>query len=403
MADGVVGVKQSADPDRLVDNEVVVNDVGQTVYRQRTVTRKTNGRATGVLTAANANPAATQNNTAGASRTVVVLAVPDGHSSSAVELSPFSPGTQVVFEQSDTGVDGTWAATNMRRNNTPDVNESFSQIDNNPIGTNNVQLWKGTVGGIKFFRVRCAVLAAGDTITAVLETSEGVGGTFLLGNPPSFSDYFTNSSLTAPGQTVDVRTTGMGGWAIYAIGQFTGQVLFEATIDDVNWRPINGAVQGVGSLSQSATGTNVANQELTIRGSAGGLRRIRLRAASNFAGSLTVTCRAGAGTAGVFLTAPAPIAGLSAGAATTRRTVGTTAVQLDPTPLAVRSTVEVQYIATGAANNGKVHVAFGNGVSSSNGRELAPGESWTLDITAAVPLWAIASAAGQQVQLTELG
>lgn len=35
MADGVVGVKQAAAPDRYIDNEIVLNDDGDIVYRQR--------------------------------------------------------------------------------------------------------------------------------------------------------------------------------------------------------------------------------------------------------------------------------------------------------------------------------------------------------------------------------
>lgn len=35
MADGVVGVRQAATPDRFIDNEVVQNDAGQTVHRQK--------------------------------------------------------------------------------------------------------------------------------------------------------------------------------------------------------------------------------------------------------------------------------------------------------------------------------------------------------------------------------
>jgi predicted secreted hydrolase len=35
MADGSVGVKQATTPDRFIDNEIVLNDVGDSVYRQR--------------------------------------------------------------------------------------------------------------------------------------------------------------------------------------------------------------------------------------------------------------------------------------------------------------------------------------------------------------------------------
>lgn len=366
-------------------------------------TKKDNYRVTGTLTAAAAS-GAVQTVWPATPATAVVMEVPGGHSSSVVELKgTFGPNSSVVFEQSESGLDGTWAATNMRRNNTPDVNESFSQIDNNPFGTNNTQVWKGTVGGIRYFRVRCAVLAPGDSIEVIIATSEGVGGTYLLGNPPSVSDYYTDGSLTAAGQTIVVRASGMGGWAAYMVGQFSGTVHFEASIDGINYTAINAAVQGVGSLQTSKVGTGLPNQSLQVRGAAGGLRFIRLRAGGDFAGTMTGTLRTGAGTSGVFMVAPVPIAGLSAGAQTNRVVVGTSAVRLDPSALSSRTTVEVRYQATGAANNGSIWVGFSNGVTSSNGRGLLPGEAWTLDVTTAVQLWAVASAAAQQVQVTEIG
>lgn len=90
-------------------------------------------------------------------------------------------------------------------------------------------------------------------------------------------------------------------------------------------------------------------------------------------------------------------------AQTTRVSVGTVASQIDGGALATRKSVEIKYNAGGAANNGFVYVGFAAGLTTAQGRELSPGESVVLDVTSAVPIYAVSSNAAQAVQVTELG
>ena len=60
----------------------------------------------------------------------------------------------------------------------------------------------------------------------------------------------------------------------------------------------------------------------------GGLKSVRLRAGADFVGTFSGTIRAGAGTAGVFMVAPVPIAPLTA-ALTTRQAVSSTVGRID--------------------------------------------------------------------------
>lgn len=369
--------------------------------------KKQNATVTGTLVAA--AQVGSPQVYAGAGQTALMLTVPDGHASSQVYLSgTFSAGSQVFFEGSSDGTDASWFALNHRRNGDATTNDEATLLDAAPFGGPSpvgagVSNWRGSPGGVRFLRVRLGTMVAGDSVNVRITTSEGGGPVFQQGPPPMQSDNFAAGTLTGPNQTVTIRSNGGAGWAAFMNGQFSGSVFFEASIDGVNFDPINGAVQGVGTLQRAIVGTGQVNQRLVVRGGAGGLSRVRLRSGNDFVGNFTGEIRVGAGTGGVFLTAPVPIAGLGAGAQTTRNSVGTAASRIDPSPLAVRTTVEVLYQANGAANNGVVYVGFTNGVTAGNGRALSPGESWTLDLLSSIQIFAVASAAGQQVQVTELG
>lgn len=357
--------------------------------------------------AAQAN--AVQLNVEGPGRTVVQIAVPEGHASSQVFLSGvFSANSRVFFEGSADGTDGSWFLLNHRRSPDSTTNDQATLLDSSPTGGVSplgagVSNWRGALAGVRFFRVRCGAYAPGDAIAVQITTSTALGATFTNAAPPMSADNFKSGVLTAPGQTVEVNANGGSGWASFMVGQFTGAIFFEASINGTDWDPINGAVQGVGTLTRTFIGTGQVGQRLIVRGGAGGLSRVRLRAGSDFSGSMSGEIRVGAGTGGVFLTAPVPIAGLSAGAQTGRRSVGTSATQLDPVALPVRTSVEILYQANGAATGGVVYVGFSPAVSTGSGRALQPGESWTLDVTSSVPIYAVATAADQQVQITELG
>jgi hypothetical protein len=105
------------------------------------------------------------------------------------------------------------------------------------------------------------------------------------------------------------------------------------------------------------------------------------------------------GTSTVTGTVNANIEGLTS-FQTSQYTVGTSAVQLAPTPLTNRSSLSVKAVLTGT---NLVYVGNSNAVTSSTGYVLFNGDSLQLDLTPAQQIWAIASAASQTVFLLEIG
>lgn len=85
---------------------------------------------------------------------------------------------------------------------------------------------------------------------------------------------------------------------------------------------------------------------------------------------------------------------------TTQYTVGTTEVQLAPTPLSGRSSVSFK-IHTSTAND-FILFAQQAGQAALNGYRLDDGESIQLDITATSTIFVIGSSAGQLVYLLEM-
>lgn len=368
--------------------------------------RGENFETTGVLTAA-AAVNASQSNVAGPARTVVMIQVPEGHESSQVRLyGTFSAGSRVFFEGSADGSDDSWFSLNSRRNSDATTNDESSVLDASPfggpgpVGAGNSN-WRGSPGGVKFYRVRCGTFAAGDAISVKITTSTAGGPIFQQGPPPLPTDRAASGALDSVGDTVEVATSGTSSFTVLATGQWTGKIAFEQTVDGVTWRRTT-AITAPGQSHQFMAGTGAPNQSAGGRGGSGGTRRVRVLADTDFAGLANVVIRASAGSFAVALTSPVQIAGLYTASQTLRHTVGITAVRLDPSAVVGRSSVEVLYQATGAANNGVVYVGFANSVTTGNGRALQPGEAWTLDVTTTTTLWAVASNAGQQVQVTEL-
>lgn len=85
---------------------------------------------------------------------------------------------------------------------------------------------------------------------------------------------------------------------------------------------------------------------------------------------------------------------------TSQYAVGTSAVQLTPTPLANRKSMSVKAILTG---NNVVYVGNSSGVTSSTGYPLFNGDSVQLDITGSATVYAIATAAAQTIAVVESG
>lgn len=86
---------------------------------------------------------------------------------------------------------------------------------------------------------------------------------------------------------------------------------------------------------------------------------------------------------------------------TSQYAVGTSAVQIAPTPLSNRSSMSIK-VKT-ASSNDTVYIGSSSGVTTSTGYILFNGDSLQLDITAAQAVWAIGSAVGQTVYALEIG
>ena len=86
---------------------------------------------------------------------------------------------------------------------------------------------------------------------------------------------------------------------------------------------------------------------------------------------------------------------------TSRYTVGTSAIQLTPTPLSNRSAVSIKVITTSASD--AVYIGNSNGVTSGNGYFLFNADVLNMDLTSTQQIWAIGSSAGQLIAVLEIG
>lgn len=89
------------------------------------------------------------------------------------------------------------------------------------------------------------------------------------------------------------------------------------------------------------------------------------------------------------------------GFATTQYVVGTTPVQLTPSPLTGRSSTSIKVVTTTPSDT--VFIGPLNTVTISNGYPLFNGDSVQLDLTDAQTIWAVGTSAGQLVYTLEIG
>lgn len=85
---------------------------------------------------------------------------------------------------------------------------------------------------------------------------------------------------------------------------------------------------------------------------------------------------------------------------TSQYTVGTSVVQITPSPLTPRSSLSVRVTATGG---NAVFIGNNSGTTTSNGYPLYNGDTLQMDLDESQQIWAIASAAGQTVYALEMG
>lgn len=86
---------------------------------------------------------------------------------------------------------------------------------------------------------------------------------------------------------------------------------------------------------------------------------------------------------------------------TAQYTVGTSSVQITPTPLTNRSSVSVKVVTTTSTD--AVYIGTTSGVTTGTGYILFNGDSVQLDLTPSSTIYAIGTSAGQKVYSLELG
>ena len=127
-------------------------------------------------------------------------------------------------------------------------------------------------------------------------------------------DTAVTGSITAAAQTITLNLGGDSGYALEVQGTFVGTLQIERTVDGTTWRPVNGAVTGVGTIAQTLTGPG------SLQGHSGPSMAMRVNATAWTSGTATVMLRAGVGSGAVFMVAPLPAGGNAIG------TVGITAL-----------------------------------------------------------------------------
>lgn len=84
---------------------------------------------------------------------------------------------------------------------------------------------------------------------------------------------------------------------------------------------------------------------------------------------------------------------------TSQYTVGTSAVQFAPTPLANRSSISLRVIAT---STNVIYIGNSASVTISTGYPLYNGDTLQMDLTPSGMVWGIATAAGQTMTVLEI-
>ena len=351
-----------------------------------------NGLVSGNLTAALTSSSGTP--TAG---TVVQLTVPDSHSSWGLQLSGiFSATSQVIFEGSYTGNDSDWFSLNGRRNADANTNDTSNLLDVNPFGGpsplgSNPSYWRGSIGGVRYFRVRCGLYTNGDSISVTISTSSGLGTTFLNSPIPFTADSTVSASFTTSGQSTSIKTAGRGICGLSIAGTWVGLITFEFTIDGTNYYPLN-------LLQTSNSFIQTTNSNTTGRFNCGGYAFVRITGTTITSGTANVTLIVSSSNSLNSISDPINIKGLNL-ILSNRFSIGTTAIRVD-SGLVNRKTVEIK---ASSNNTTFIFVGFSSNVNTSNGREVSPGEPWILELEPTSQIYCISSVSGQSIQCTEIG
>lgn len=206
------------------------------------------------------------------------------------------------------------------------------------------------------------------------------------------ADGSINVDVTGGGGTTNTNLTQVGGAPI-ALGQTTESASLPVTIaSDQSAIPVTGTVV-VSDPSVGSTGVTAPTSatEMGAVDSMGKLQPLTV----DPAGKLLVDI---SGSSTVTGTVNANILGLNV-FQTSQYTIGTSAVQLTPTPLTNRSSMSIKATCTGA---NAVYIGNSNAVTTSTGYPVFNGDVLNLDITPTGAVWAISAATNQTAYILEL-
>lgn len=142
-----------------------------------------------------------------------------------------------------------------------------------------------------------------------------------------------------------------------------------------------------GSINVNATGGGVSSN-VNIHDSAGNVL-------TSTGGALNVNTTGSSTVTGTVTTNEAGLMDFQ----TSQYTVGTSVVQITPTPLANRSSISIRIIATAME---AVYIGNSPAVTILTGYPLFNGDTLQMDLTPASTIYAIATAAGQTVTVLEI-
>jgi hypothetical protein len=85
---------------------------------------------------------------------------------------------------------------------------------------------------------------------------------------------------------------------------------------------------------------------------------------------------------------------------TSQYTIGVTAIQITPTPLAGRSSISIKVTTTGMA---MIYIGNSNAVTTTTGFPMVSGDNIQMDLTTSQSIYAISNMAGQLLYALEIG
>lgn len=326
----------------------------------------------------------------------VSVELPAGASSVGLQITGDLAGT-LVFEHSVNGVD--WHATQLRG---PSTALNTLQTSTTTVPSR----WRGNVGGLRYFRVRCSARTAG-TATIQIVASTGAGGTFILAPIPIGA---VSSGNTATGVSVAAGATWTGAFEqtpnvasvnVVLTSDRDGTLFADYSIDGTT---------AYRSVAYPVTAGIVRDPVLAPRGEYLRFRFTNLGVTAATMSIETLYRAAALQTPLLAVGAAVPVDALGAvskaivepinAASTVLRTLTAgPAVRVDQ-GLAGRKSVMVR--ARDLGNGQYVTVGFTPSLESrGNGNELASRESVVFDLASNVAVYARPTQSGLQIEVTE--